>query len=51
MVHSYPRSNMDLELVDLRAVTLDLGHLSKSAKECHQQLRCRYPLSTEKSPA
>lgn len=50
-VHFYPRSNMDLDLVDLRAVTLVLGHLSKSARESHQQLRCLYPPSIEKSPA
>lgn len=30
-VDFYPRSNMDLDLADLRFVTLVLGHLGKSA--------------------
>lgn len=50
-VDFYPHSNMDLDLMDLRSVTLVLGDLGKSAWESHQQVRCLYSLSSEKGPA
>lgn len=50
-VDFHPPHSMCLDLVDLRSVTLVLGHLSKLARKSHQQLRCLYFLRVEKGPA
>jgi hypothetical protein len=51
VVDFHPPCSLGLDLVGLQSVTVVLGHLDKSARKSHQQLRCLHFLSAAKGPA